>query len=48
MPKGECVYVPEDARAVYTESPADRRSITLIKGVCVTGKTIPPVEPNRM
>ena len=43
MPKGECVYVLEDARAMYTESPMDRRSITLIKGVYTTSKTIPPV-----
>ena len=40
---GEEVIVPRSSTAVYTASPENRRSISIIEIISAAGKTIPPV-----
>jgi hypothetical protein len=43
IPGGERVIVPRTANVLYTPSPENRTSITVIETVSTTGITIPPV-----
>ena len=43
IPGGERVIVPHTAKVLYTPSPENRTSITVIETVSATGITIPPV-----
>ena len=40
--RGEWVYVPRQWKNYYGYSPEDRRSVTVIEGVCANGNCIPP------
>jgi hypothetical protein len=40
--RGEWVYVPRQWNNYYGYSPEDRRSVTVIEGVCADGSCIPP------
>ena len=40
---GEEVIVPKNSTTVYTASPENRRSISIIETISAAGKTIPPV-----
>jgi hypothetical protein len=40
---GEKIIVPRNTTAVYTASPENRRSISIIEIISAAGKTIPPV-----
>jgi hypothetical protein len=42
-PSGEEVVVPSSIITVYTASPENRRSISIIETISAVGKTIPPV-----
>ena len=40
---GEEVIVPRSSTIIYTASPENRRSISIIEIISAVGKTIPPV-----
>ena len=40
--RGEWVYIPRQWNNYYGYSPEDRRSVTVIEGVCADGSCIPP------
>jgi hypothetical protein len=40
---GEEIIVPKNSTTVYTTSPENRRSISIIETISAAGKTIPPV-----
>ena len=40
---GERVIVPRTAKELYTLSPKNRTSITILKAVSAVGKVIPPI-----
>ena len=43
-PKGEEVVVPTELKELYTSSPENRLSVTIIEAICADGsKPIPPV-----
>ena len=41
-PTGEIVVVPTEVKAIYTASPENRKSLTIIKTICTDGSTPPP------
>ena len=43
IPGGERVIVPRTAKELYTPSPENRLSITIIEAVSTAGGTIPPI-----
>lgn len=43
IPGGQKVIVPRNVTEMYTPSPENRLSITIIESVCSTGATIAPV-----
>ncbi|RPA96091.1 hypothetical protein L873DRAFT_1927354 [Choiromyces venosus 120613-1] len=41
-PTGETVIVPLEVKDLYTTSPANRKSLTIIEAICANGSHFPP------
>jgi len=41
-PTGEIVVVPTEVKELYTASPENRKSLTIIETICADGSTLPP------
>jgi hypothetical protein len=41
-PGGECVVVPTEVKELYTSSPENRKSVTIIEAIRADGSYLPP------